>query len=91
MKSESQILESLRESVRDVLGKEIPISPDSRIKLDLHLDSIDTFGVLTRLEKKLGVKIDMVEFYERRFEAGLWGINEIKVRDLLQFIMTQED
>jgi acyl carrier protein len=57
--TEAQILEGVRQVIRDELRLEVPVAPSSNLVRDLELDSLRQLTLVVELENRFQVRLDV--------------------------------
>jgi acyl carrier protein len=56
--TEAQILDGVREVIRDELRWEVPVAPSTNLVRDLQLDSLRQLTLVVELENRFQVRLD---------------------------------
>jgi acyl carrier protein len=59
--TEAEILDGVREVIRDELRLEAPVAPSSNLVRDLELDSLKQLTLVVELENRFQVHLDVVD------------------------------
>lgn len=84
--SDDDILFVIKSSLEKALERTVELSPSTKLRADLGVQSIDVIDFIFILEKETKVKIDLEEFFEFITAKTSGDLNEIVVSGVIDFL-----
>lgn len=85
-KSKEELLGIIQTSLATALEKTVELRPETKLRADLGVQSIDIIDFIFILEKALDIRIDLEEFFEFTSSKTNGILTEIIVSDVISFL-----